>query len=159
MEKISITKHLQNLLRGRSAFVPLDRALEGVPFDKLGLVPEGLPYSLWQLAEHIRIAQEDIIRFTKNDNYRKLDWPADYWPAEAAPPDEAAWQATVDAILAGREEMKTLLSETDEEALLTPFAHGQGQTIFREAVLIAEHNAYHTGQIVLVRRLLGCWEE
>ncbi|GAB3860998.1 DinB family protein [Hymenobacter terrigena] len=119
-------------------------------------VPE-VPYTIWQLAEHVRIAQHDILEFSLSEKYESPEWPAGYWPAKDATADEKQWQATLDHIHADRQRFIDLLHNASTD-LLAPIPHGTGQTILREALLIADHNAYHTGEIILVRRLLKAWK-
>lgn len=151
-----LRQQLAELIRGGNAFTPLEHALENIPYNKTGIVPEGLPYSLWQLTEHLRITQHDIYDFCINPEYQPIKWPDAYWPASTAPENEQAWQQTTRQVLADRQQMIQLVEDSRKE-LYAPFPHGDGQNLLREALLVAEHNAYHTGQIVLVRRLLGIW--
>ena len=121
-------------------------------------MPAGLPYSAWQVLEHLRIAQRDILDFSDppEGGYRPLAWPADYWPESAEPPDAEVWDRTVAALEADRLRFEALLRRPEAD-LFTPFAWGDGQNLLREALLIADHNAYHTGELVVLRRLLGIW--
>ncbi|HEX8657275.1 MAG TPA: DinB family protein [Hymenobacter sp.] len=119
-------------------------------------VPE-LPYTIWQLVEHVRIAQWDILEFCLDPNYHSPEWPAGYWPAKDATADEAAFHVTLSQISADRQRFIDLLHAPGTD-LLAPLPHGTGQTIFREALLIGDHTAHHTGQIILMRRLLQDWE-
>nr|WP_230688112.1 DinB family protein [Hymenobacter jeongseonensis] len=114
------------------------------------------PYSIWQLAEHIRIAQWDIVEFSLGEKHESPDWPAGYWPARDATADKQQWQGTLAQIQADRQRFIDLLHD-EKTNLLAPIPHGTGQTILREAMLIADHTAYHTGEIILVRRLLSNW--
>ena len=116
-----------------------------------------LPYTIWQLAEHVRIAQEDILEFSLDARHLSPPWPAGYWPAAAATADEATWQATLQQIRQDRQRFIGLLQNPATD-LLAPLAHGTGQTLLREAFLVADHAAYHTGEIVLLRRLLHAWK-
>lgn len=119
-------------------------------------VPEA-PYTIWQLVEHLRIAQWDIVEFSIGEEHESPAWPAGYWPAADATANEPQWQATLDHIQADRQRFINLLHD-EKTDLLAPIPHGAGQTILREAMLIADHNAYHTGQIIMLRRLLKEWE-
>jgi uncharacterized damage-inducible protein DinB len=152
-----LREHLVKLMRGGQAFTPLEQALEGITFEMAGQKPAQLPYSLWQLIEHLRIAQWDILDFSRNPNYQTIKWPDDYWPKEKAPADEEALQQSLQSI---RNDLKAMIQLVEDPAndLYAPFPHGNGQTLLREAMLVAEHNAYHTGQIVTVRRFLGDWK-
>ena len=119
-------------------------------------VPEA-PYTIWQLVEHLRIAQWDILEFSLGAAHESPEWPGGYWPAADATADEPRWQATLDRIQADRQRFIDLLHD-EKTDLLATIPHGAGQTILREAMLIADHNAYHTGEIILLRRLLKYWE-
>ena len=134
----------------------LDTATADLPFEKQGIVPDGLPYSAWQLLEHLRIAQHDILAFSDNEGgtYKPMAWPESYWPKETAPPSNSSWKETVDQIRADRARFENLLQHGD---LTRPFPWGQGQTLLREALLIADHNSYHLGELIAVRRLVGAW--
>lgn len=148
---------LKALLDGGQAHAKLDDAVSDVPYTLQGKVPAGLPYSPWQLLEHIRIAQRDILDFSDNadGSYRPMKWPDDYWPRDAAPPDEGAWEKSVAAMREDRAAFEKLLKERD---LVEPFSWGDGQNLLREALLIADHEAYHTGELIVARRLLGAWK-
>lgn len=152
----ALLDELARLLDGGQAHVTLNDAIADLPFAKQGIVPSGLPYSAWQLLEHLRIAQRDILDFSDNGagSYKPMTWPDDYWPSNSEPPDDNAWQRCIDEIHADRKRFEALLQTGD---LTQPFPWGKGQTLLRETLLIADHNAYHTGEIVAVRRLLGEW--
>ncbi|MGB3617226.1 MAG: DinB family protein [Catalinimonas sp.] len=151
----ALRQHLIALLRGGQAFVPLEHALDGLPFALLNQRPGPLPHSVWELTEHLRIAQQDIIEFSLNPTYVSPAWPEGYWPDQpCAGPSE--WRRTCDLVLEERDRMIKLAEGPDTD-LFTPFAHGNGQTLLREIMLVAEHHAYHTGQIILVRRAMGAW--
>lgn len=155
MSDVAVREQLVKVLQGRGAHVPFERAVENVPEDLRGVVPEGAETSLWQQLEHLRIAQRDILEFSRDPAHVSPEWPDGYWPATAGPPG-GAWQNSIDRFLADRAEMVELVSDPEAD-LYTPFAHGTGQTLLREALVVADHNSYHVGQIVLLRRLLGCW--
>ena len=155
--RAAVVKELVSLLTEGNAHVPFEQACADVPLALLNQTVPDLPYTIWQLAEHLRIAQLDILEFSRNLAHESPEWPAGYWPAPDATIDEAGWQATLAAIQHDRDEFVALLHDEAVD-LLEPFAHGTGQTLLREALLIADHNAYHTGQIILLRRLLGNWE-
>lgn len=152
----ALRMQLVDVLAWRSAHVTFDDAIEDFPPDLRGVVPKGLPHSAWHLLEHLRIAQRDILDFCRDPDYTAPAWPDDYWPGEATPPGEAAWNASVAAFRADLEAMQDLVADESTD-LFAPLPHGDGQTILREAVLLADHNAYHVGQLVDVRRLVGCW--
>ena len=148
---------LKALLDGGQAHAKLDDAVAGLAYGLQGKVPAGLPYSPWQLLEHIRLAQRDILDFSDNSDgsYRPKKWPDAYWPSDAAPPDESAWNESVAAMLEDRAAFEKLLNERD---LIEPFPWGEGQNLLREALLIADHESYHTGELIVARRLLGAWK-
>jgi hypothetical protein len=143
------------LLDWRDAHVSFDGAVNGIPAPQRGVQPANLPYSLWQLVDHIRFTQHDILEFCVNSKYDQPNWPDDYWPDTIAPPSDQAWNDSVAAFRADREALKKLAAEHAD--LFAKIPHGSGQTYLRELVLVADHNAYHVGQIVLVRRLLNIW--
>ena len=118
--------------------------------------PAGQPHTLWRLLEHLRIAQWDILEFSRRADHVSPAWPDGYWPPEDGPPDDAAWEKSIEAVQRDREAFAELLADEGRD-LFEPFAWGQGQTLLREALLIADHNAYHIGQMVTLRQLLGIW--
>ncbi|MBD1366847.1 DinB family protein [Mucilaginibacter sp. ZT4R22] len=146
---------LEKLIAGGGAHATLEDALKEIPAKFRGVRPDNLPYSIWQLAEHIRIAQWDMLEFSKDGNHQSPKWPDDYWPKENEPKDDAAWEKTIDQIQADRAEFLALLKSED---IYKPIANGSGQNILREALQVADHNAYHTSEIILLRRLLGIWD-
>lgn len=150
-----LIKELIFLLKKGNAHVNFNDAVKNIPFEDLNKKTGNLPYSIWQITEHIRITQKDILDFSANKNYKELDWPADYWPKETAPQDEAAWKQSLQQINDDLDAFISLL-ETSEN-IYEPFAYGNGQSLLREAMVIADHNSYHTGEIVILRRLLGNW--
>ena len=156
-ETNGIVKELILLLKKGNAHASFDDAIKDIPFDDLSKKTNNLPYSIWQLTEHIRITQNDILEFSTNKNYTALNWPDDYWPKEAAPKNEAVWRKSVDDIKNDLQQFIELLKDENVD-LLTPFAHGDGQNLLREAMLIADHTSYHTGEIIVLRRLLGNWK-
>jgi hypothetical protein len=152
-----VIKQLKDLLLAGNAHVSLNNAFKDVAENIRGIVPDKLPYSIWQLAEHIRIAQWDILEFSHNPRHVSPKWPEGYWPKEAAPKDEEAWKNCIIRIKKDREAFIALL-EDPEVDLYKPFAHGDGQNLLREALLIADHNSYHVGEVIAIRRLLGDWK-
>ncbi|MFD0793559.1 DinB family protein [Mucilaginibacter litoreus] len=146
---------LIKVIEGGGAHATLKDALDGIPANARGIKPNGLPYSIWQLAEHIRIAQWDMLQFSKDGSHQSPKWPDDYWPKDAAPADDAAWEKTVAQINTDRSEFISLIKSGD---IYEKIPHGDGQNILREALQIADHNAYHTAEIILLRRLLGIWK-
>jgi hypothetical protein len=153
----NIVAELRLLLVKGNAHIPFEEACADIPLPLLTKTVPNLPYSIWQLVEHIRIDQRDVLEFCRNPAHVSPEWPAAYWPAPAAAVDAAHWEATLKQINHDRDQFIALLEDPAQD-LFTPFPHGTGQTLVREALLIADHNAYHTGQILLVRRLLQDWE-
>jgi hypothetical protein len=153
----SLREHLLSLLDGRGAHADFDSSIDGLDPSLRGVRPAGLPYSAWELLEHLRIAQWDILEFSRNAKHTSPAWPSGYWPHQPAPPDDSAWDRSAAAFRADLDAMRALVKDPATD-LYAPIPHGDGQTILREALLIADHNAYHLGQLVLVRRLLGAWK-
>jgi hypothetical protein len=154
----ALREHVLYLLRGGGAHLDFDKAIAGLPVKLRGVCPAGLPHSPWRLVEHMRIAQWDILEFSRNPRHVSPPFPAGYWPSGDAPPSRAAWDKTVKAFHADLEAMAQLVADPATD-LFAPIPHGDGQTVLREALLVADHNAYHLGQLVAVRRLLGAWKE
>ena len=150
--------HLLELLRGGHAHLTFDDAVRDLPPDLRGKAPRGSPYTAWQLVEHMRIAQDDILRFSRNQDgkYEPLEWPDGYWPKAKGPSDDAEWEASLAAFRADQKAMEALVSDPAQD-LFAPFPWGDGQTLLREAMLVADHTSYHAGQLVLLRRILGGW--
>ena len=143
-------------IEGGEAFKPIKDLLENISYEKLGVVPDGLPYSLWQMFYHIRFAQYDILEFSRSSHYEAIQWPDDYWPESAAPGSHADWDELVKLYYEERREFIELI-ENPSNDLFEPFPHGNGQTLFREALLIIEHTAYHTGELLVIMRSLGIY--
>jgi hypothetical protein len=152
-ETVSLRKHLADLLRMKGAHVNLEAAVADFPVALRGVKPQGAPHTAWQLLEHLRIAQEDILDFSRNPKYREKKFPDDYWPAAEAPPSEEAWDASVRQFQNDLKEIQELVADTKLD-LLAKIPHGTGQTLLREALLVADHNAYHLGQLVFLRKML-----
>lgn len=150
-------KTLVDMLDGRHAHATLDDAVKDLPAHLRGEVPNDLPYSLWQLLEHIRITQWDILEFSKNPQHVSPAWPEGYWPRDPQPPDAHAWSNTLKAIKSDQAAFIELL-EAKGADLYTPFPHGDGQNLLREAILIIDHTSYHVGEMIVLRRLLGAWK-
>ncbi|MGH9588943.1 MAG: DinB family protein [Terracidiphilus sp.] len=152
-----LRRHLIDLLKGGSAHATFDAAVKNLPPELRGKKPKGAEHSPWQLLEHLRIAQSDILEFSRDPRHQSPDWPSGYWPGKPAPPDHKAWDKSVRAF---RRDLKALCELVADEStdLFNRIPHGDGQTILREVLLAADHNAYHVGQLVLVRRLLGAWK-
>ena len=159
--KVEVQKQLLALLKGGQAHADFDKVIGGMPETLRGERPERVPYSAWQLLEHLRITQRDILDFCTNaegKGYKHRAWPAEYWPRESAPPNATAWDETVSSVRADQKAFEALLSAGDAD-LVTPFPWSDGQNLLREALLIADHTAYHLGELVLLRRLLGAWPD
>jgi hypothetical protein len=154
----TLRKHLGRLLEGGEAHMEFDQAIVDFPAGLRGVKPPGAPYTAWQLVEHMRIAQWDILEFSRDSRHVSPEWPAGYWPAAETPASEAAWEKSIELFRRDRRQMIKLVKDPATN-LLAPIPHGQGQTIFREALLVVDHTAYHLGQLVLLRRLLGAWPE
>jgi hypothetical protein len=146
------------LLDGGQAHAGFEAAIKDFPANLRGTVPAHLPYSAWQLLEHMRITQRDILNFSAppTGGYHPLEWPADYWPKSPEPPSASAWDHTIQAIRSDRKHFEALLTKPDAD-LYKPFRWGDGQNLLREALLIADHTAYHLGELIVLRRLLGAW--
>ncbi len=151
-----LRSHVLELLRGGHAHVNLETTLKGLPAKLRGKKPKGAEHTLWQLLEHIRIGQWDILEFSRNPKHVSPAWPKGYWPATETPPSASAWNKSLRRV---REDLKSMekLVASQKTDLLAKIPHGDGQTVLREALLLADHNAYHVGQMVLLRRLLGEW--
>ncbi len=149
--------HLKKLLAWEDAHVNFDRAVAGLPFGIQGVVPERLPYSAWQLVEHLRLTQFDILDFCRNPNYEEPASMEAYWPETVAPPGPQAWRRSIAAIRRDRRALVALAGDRGVD-LFARIPHGSGQTYLRELLLVADHTAYHVGQLVLLRRLLGRWK-
>jgi hypothetical protein len=158
MDEKTLREYLGRALSWQEAHVDWKAAVRDIPSKDLGKRPKGAPHSPWELLEHMRLATWDILGFSRDRKHVSPEWPAGYWPAKPAPPNAAAWQKSVKALQHDLGEMRKLVLDPKVD-LLAPIPSGSGQTILREALLIADHNAYHLGQLVLVRRLLGCWPE
>ena len=151
-----LREHILYLLRGGGAHIHFDDAIKGLAVELRGKRPKGAAHSPWEILEHMRLAQWDILEFSRDPQHASPKWPEGYWPEKPAPPNATAWSRSVRAFREGLEEMCALI-ESPETDLFMPIPHGTGQTILREALLLADHNAYHLGQMIAVRRLLGAW--
>ncbi len=154
----ALREHLLYLLEGRGAHVDFEKAIGRLPAKLRGAKPKGAPHTPWQLLEHMRIAQWDILEFSQNSDHVSPDWPAGDWPKTEAPPSNAAWEKSVKQFRADLEAIKALVKDPATR-LVARIPHGEGQTILREVLLVADHNAYHLGQLVMTRRMLGAWRE
>jgi hypothetical protein len=154
----AVRDHVLYLLRDGGAHVGFDKAVTGLPTRLRGARPKGLDFTPWRLLEHLRIAQWDILEFSRDPRHVSPKWPDGYWPSGDAPPDGAAWERSVKAFRSDLAAMQELVADPKRD-LVEPFPHGDGQTLLREALLVADHNAYHIGQLVAVRRMLGAWSD
>jgi uncharacterized damage-inducible protein DinB len=154
----ALRDHLIRLLEWPDAHPSFDDVVSDIPAEHRGTRPAGLPYSCWELVEHLRLCQEDILDFCRDPDYAERTFPDDYWPGTPEPPSPDAWEASLVAFRADREALKRLATDSTLD-LFAPIPHGTGQTYLRELLLVADHNAYHVGQIIVVRRLLGIWAD
>jgi hypothetical protein len=153
-----VREQLQRVLEWEEAHVGFDTAVAGIPAEVRGKRPPGLPHSPWELLEHMRRTQHDIMEFCRNPNYEELNWPADYWPSSAAPVSAEAWEESIQQFRDDRKALQKLAADATID-LGAKIPHGSGQTYLRELVLVADHSAYHIGELVLTRRLLGTWKK
>jgi hypothetical protein len=153
----ALREHLLYLLGGGGAHATFDQAIAGLPPKLRGRKPSGFPHTPWMLLEHMRIAQWDILEFSRNKKHKSPAWPGGYWPKTEAPPGAAAWNKSIRGF---RKDLKTMqqLVKNPKTDLFARIPWGDGQTILREALLVADHNAYHVAQLVDVRRLVGAWK-
>lgn len=154
----ALRKQLADLLSWGDAHVNWIAAVAALPAEKRGEKAAGLPHTAWELLEHARITQRDILDFCTNPKYQALDWPVGYWPKTPAPADDSAWDKAIGELAADTRAMLKLILNPETD-LFAKIPHGSGQTFLREVVLLADHSAYHLGQFVLVRRGLGAWKE
>jgi len=154
----ALRDHLVRLLRGGQAHVTFEEVIAGWPARLRGRRPVGAPYTAWQLLEHMRIAQWDILDFCRNPAYVQPSWPDAYWPATASPPSDAAWRKSIRTFRRDKRAVQRLVLNPKTD-LFARIPWGRGRTYLREALLVADHNAYHLGQLILLRRLLGVWEQ
>src|SRR5450432_3140334 len=152
-ETLSLRKHLASLLNMKGAHVKFVETVADFPVAMRGVKPTGAPHTAWQLLEHMRLAQEDILDFSRNPKYKEKTFPDDYWPATEAPPSEQAWAKSIETFDEDLKQMQELIAETKHD-LLAKIPHGTGQTLLREALLVADHNAYHLGQLMFLRKIL-----
>lgn len=151
-----IRELLLEQLSGRNAHVDFKNAVKNLSMDDIGVKPQNFPHTIWELVEHIRIAQHDIVAFSMNPDYESPDWPDGYWPESDKPAGMKKWKESLDAIERDHHAMVNLIKDENND-LLAPIEHGDGQTLFREAMLIVDHNAYHIGQIVQLRKVMKIW--
>jgi hypothetical protein len=153
----ALRKHLLELLEGGSAHATFDDVIKNLPAKLRGTKPAQFPHSPWMLLEHMRLAQRDILEFSRNAKHVSPPWPSGYWPKTESPANAAAWNKSVEQF---RRDLKTMqkLVASEKTDLFAPIPWADGQTILREALLLADHNAYHLGQMLDVRRMLGAWK-
>jgi len=151
-----LREHLVYLLTGGGAHVSFDAAVARLPASLRGARHPRAPYTAWEILEHMRMAQWDILEFSRNPAHVSPEWPAGYWPLSKTPPSARAWTQSVNAFRADLQAMVALV-ENRRTDLFARIPHGEGQTVLREALLVADHNAYHLGQLVLLRKLLKAW--
>jgi hypothetical protein len=152
----TLRAELDRFLAGRGAHADFDAAVADFPAELYSAKPHGAPHSAWDLLEHLRIAQWDMLEFSRNPKHVSPEWPEGYWP-EKSEPGKAQWEHSVKAFRKDLAEMRKLVANPKSD-LFTPFPHGEGQTLLREALQLADHNAYHIGELVFLRRILGCWK-
>jgi hypothetical protein len=161
----AMRKEARALLRGGYAHAKFDKAVSQFPHQLRGVIPEGLPYSAWQILEHMRITQQYMLNYSKHDllgepwgQPKKLNWPRDYWVKSKGPTGDKEWSETVAAILHDREEFARLFDGATDDTLIKISSPRTRKTIWRLALQMADHNAYHLGQLIIIRRLLGAWK-
>jgi DinB family protein len=153
----SLREHLVALLAGGQAHATFEDAIRDLPPKLRGTKPENFPHSPWMLLEHLRIAQHDILEFSRTEKHESPKWPEGYWPKNEAPPSADAWTKSVNQFKSDLKAMQDLIKNPKTD-LFVKIPWGDGQTILREALLLADHNAYHIAQLIDVRRLLGAWK-
>lgn len=154
----TLRDHVLYVLKGGGAHVSFERALQSLPAKFRGLRPEGTPYTAWMLLEHMRLAQWDILEFSRNKKHVSPGWPEGYWPKSEVPPSAPAWTESLAAFRKDLKAMQALVANPKTD-LYARIPWGGGQTVLREALLVADHNAYHVGQLVMLRKMVGAWEE
>ena len=154
-----LREQVVNLLKSRGAHLDFDKAIADLPVELRGAKSDGVDHTPWRLLEHLRICQWDILEYSRDPNHVSPDFPDGYWPDGDAPPTDEAWDQSVKSFRDDLQAMQDLVSDTSVD-LFAQIPHGQpGHTVLREALLVADHNAYHLGQLVVVRRALGAWSE
>lgn len=151
-----IRQHLIEYLEGKHAHASIDDALQDFPLGIINSKPENCPHTFWQIIEHIRLTQNDIVDFIVNPNYIERKWPQDYWPKPEQAANEQTWNWSVSELKNDYQRLKGIVQDPKIDLLKT-IPHGTGQTIFREVILVIDHNSYHIGQFILMRKMLGKW--
>jgi hypothetical protein len=154
---VLVKEQLTRLIKKSHAHATLEKALEGLPAEYRGVVPDGLPYSIWQLVEHIRFCLWDILEFCKSAEHVSPSWPDGYWVKSATPASDKEWDDSLKQLHTDTNNFIELLNSKDAD-IHKPIPWGDGQTLLREAIVIIDHNGYHTAEIILIRRLLGIWK-
>jgi len=154
----AVREHVLYLLKGEGAHATFDQAVKDFPAKLRGQKIDNFPHTAWMLLEHLRLAQLDILEFSRNQKHVSPAWPEGYWPKSEAPPSDPAWSGSIASFHKDLKEMEDLVRDPQTD-LYAKISWGDGQTILREALLVADHNAYHIGQLVMLRRLLGAWKE
>jgi DinB superfamily len=152
-DSVALRKMLVDAMRGHQAHLDFDSAVKDFPAKLRGVKPDGAPHTAWQLLEHMRIAQRDILDFSRDPKHKSPAWPEGYWPSTDAPPDPMAWDASIRALQNDAREFNKLMQDLTQD-LFKAFEHGDGQTLLREALLVATHNSYHLGQLVFLKKML-----
>ena len=153
---LPLREHVLDLLCGEGAHPNFEKAVDSIPARDRGAAAPGIPHTLWQLLEHLRICQWDILEYCRTPGTVSPKFPDGYWPKTASPPDDAAWDESVAAVRADLKSMSDLVADRSMD-LMAPLPHAPEHTLLREALLVADHNSYHVGQMVQLRRALGCW--
>jgi hypothetical protein len=153
----ALRQHLLKMLKGGDAHADFESAIKNFPVKLRGKRPKGAEHSAWEVLEHLRIAQWDILEFSRNSGHKSPEFPSGYWPRTQTPPSEKAWDQSVQAFRKDLEALCELVADESTD-LLAVIPHGDGQTVLREALVAADHNAYHLGELVLLRRILGAWQ-
>ena len=157
MQEKLLREHVVNLLSGGQAHADWRAAFAAFPPKLQGVRPDRAPHSAWELLEHMRIAQWDILEFSRDAKHVSPEWPSGYWPETPEPPDAKAWTNSLKLFANDLAAMKKLIANPRTD-LFARIPHGTGQTILRQALLVADHNAYHLGQVIIIRRLLDTWK-
>jgi hypothetical protein len=152
----SLRDHLLYLLNGDGAHIDFESAIKDLPAGLRGKKPDGAAHSPWQIVEHLRITQWDVLESIRNAKHASPEFPAGYWPSSESPSTARMWEKSIDGFRADHQTLVEMI--TNSNGLLAPIAHSDGQTIFRRLAMLADHNAYHLGQLVVLRRLLGAWQ-
>lgn len=153
-----LRQQLVDLIKGGNAHVDYKKAFEDFPAEMRGKKPKGSPHTAWEILEHMRIAQGDILEYSRNADHNSPDFPDGYWPKDPEPPDPKAWDRTLNKFCEDLRAMCSLIKDPASD-LYASLPNGSGHTLLREALILADHNSYHLGQLVLLRRMLGSWPE